>query len=272
MKKINIISVHHQWAYKELSLSIRDACISYGFDAQCYNDINEQTDFNIFITGRNIGPNPNSINIVFETDHAFLSPANRTLDYKKYTRSLHFFDYGKDLRRENIYHCPIGYSKYFDTLIPRIDKRSNFHMGRTTPEGFGSCRQQFRDKFNLFTVNLPGTAEVINDIRDELIVTSKVNINSKFHENYAFVAMHAALILCKGKMLLQEDYGLDDYSIYKPYLILFTEKDFQEKLNYWADYNSERKDFEAFIYEDIKKHKFEDIFYSVIGDLLEQYK
>jgi hypothetical protein len=275
-RKISVISIHHQWAYKELAESIKDALIIFGFEAECYNEIKYQTDFNIFISGQALGVSDSAINIIYETDHIFKSPAQRPIDFVRYTRSLHWFDYKQDLTDQNIYYCPIGYSKYFDTHLIKRDLRPNFHLGRTAPTGFGSCRHLFRTKHDLFSIPRPGSPQIMGDERDEIIVTSKVNINSKFHDNYAFTPLHAALILCKGKMLLQEDYGLDDYNWYKPYLILFDEfdeADFRSKLDYWVSHDKERHDFEQFIHEDIKKnHKFEDIFYDAIGDLLEQYR
>ena len=269
-KKIHVITVHHHWAYRELASSITDALKLYGFDVHQSDYFLDQSDFNIFISGQHQEVDRNNINIVYETDHAFKSPTIRLLDYTKYTRSLHWFDYTQDLTDQNIYYCPIGYSKHFDTHLSKRDLRPNFHMGRTEVNG---PRDLLRKKYNLFTVNDPHRIEIIGKERDELIVTSKVNINSKFHEDYAFASMHAALILCKGKMLLQEDYGLDDYNWYKPYLVLFTDDNFLEKLEYWTTHDKERHEFEAFIYEDIKaNHKFEDIFYAAIGDLLEEYR
>jgi len=274
MKKIKIITVHHHWAYTELVKSIQDVLNSYGFEAYYGDELKDFESFNIFISGQNFGPPVDCINILFETDHAFLSPAKRILDYFRFTRSLTWFDYGEDLRESrNIYYCPLGYSKHFDTDIPRQDKRDTLHIGRSEPVGYGDCRHEFRTKYNLFGFPHPGGGEKIGRERDEYIVTSKVNINSKFHEKYAFVTLHAALIVNKGKLLLQEDYGLNDYGLYKPYIVLFNDKDFEEKLNYWISHDKERHDFEKFVYEEMKtKHRFEKYLYEVIGDLLGAYK
>ena len=276
-KKISIILTGHRWPYEELTESLKDALISFDFDAE-YIYGNKIEDFNIFITGKG-APNvdPGFINIFFETDHIYATGRQKSpIDYKKFTRSLHWFDYtpksrlpvpnDKDLTIENIYYCPIGYSKYFDTVIPKEDLRPTFHMGRSGTYGY---RDAFRLKYSLWN---PGK-NVLGDERDKLIVTSKVNINSRCQALYHFTPLHAALILSKGKLYMQEDFGWDDYNWYKPYLVLFTEENFREKLNYWINHDKERHEFERFIYEDIKKnHPFEKYLYAAIGDLLEQYR
>jgi len=268
-RKIAINVVHNKWAYEELAESIKDALISFDFDATVSYAGTVTEDFNIFITGKGapgLDTTNNRVNIFFETDHIDAVLRQRApIDYSIFTRSLHFFDYTRDLTDQNIYYCPIGYSKHFDTDIPRQDLRPNFHMGRSGNYGH---RNQFRGKYDLWT--LP---PIVGAERDEIIVTSKVNINSRMQTLYFFTPLHAALILCKGKLYMQEELGHDDYNFYKPYLILFDESDFRSKLDYWVFHDKERHDFEQFVHEDIKKnHPFEKYLYAAIGDLLEQYR
>jgi len=271
-KKIDVMTFHHQWAYVELAKSIRDALREYGFESNYYDNVDNQEDFNIVISGQPYPiKNENAINIQFETDHIELTktPPNY---YLKFTRSLHWSDYKKDLRDKNIYYCPIGYSKHFDTNMSRNIIRDTFHMGRTSVDGGDSVRHYFRQKHNLFTINYAGTEPIIGDERDLYITSSKVNINSRLYENYWFTPMHAALIIHKGKLLLQDDCGKDDYNWYKDYIVLFTEEDFNDKIKYWINNNKERNEFEEFIYKEVKeKHSFEKYFYGAMSDLLETY-
>lgn len=276
-RKINVIAVHHQWALVELAMSIVNSLNIYGFEAKYYEDVNKQIDFNVFVSGQDfhLASNDN-INIQVETDHIELDKQiKRSIthkDYFKYTRSLHFFDYKENLEHENIYYCPIGYSKYFDTNIKREELRDSFHMGRASFSGPDSVRTTFRNKYKFSTINGPGTEPIIGGERDKLIVTTKVNVNSRLYEDYWFTPLHAALIIHKGKLLLQDDCGKDDYNWYKDYMILFTEEDFNDKIKHWINNNKERREFEAFIYKEVKeKHPFEKYFYEAVGDLLDKY-
>lgn len=270
MNQIGISVRSHQWTYQELAESIKDALMYFGFDAEIvYGKEYEHRDFNFYTGGAgNDNFKPEGISIFYETDHIDTPlRKRRPINYKLYTRSLHWFDYKKDLTTDNIHYCPIGYSKHFDTHLPREDLRPVFHMGRDGGLGF---RKAFRARHNLWTTSSYTT---IGEERDELIVTSKVNVNSRLEKVYWFTPLHAALIIHKGKLYMQEDHGQDDYNWYKPYMVLFTEDNFMKQLDYWVSHDKERREFEKFVHEEVKKnHPFEKYLYDAIGDLLEQYR
>jgi|WetSurMetagenome_2_1015567.scaffolds.fasta_scaffold03350_8 hypothetical protein len=266
MKRITIQVKYNYWAFTELAESMKDAILEYGIDCVVnYGVIADPSDFMIHIFGKGINVPESEICVIFETDHKDFPLRQRApINYKDdWTRSLHFFDYGEDLTSENIYYCPVGYSKYFDTDLLRRDIRKNYHMGR------GPNRIYFRSKYNLWTPEKP----VVGEERDNLIVSSKVNINSRKYDDYCFTPLHAALIIHKGKLYMEEEYNRNDYNWYKDYMILYTDETFRDKLNYWTHNDKERKDFEAFVHNEVKtKHRFEKYFYAAISDLLDSYK
>lgn len=258
------------WATSELVEAIKDAVTDYGFDVIVqYSNRKAPRGYDFIIqVGARYGINqPDSaISVFVDTDHIELrEQRGSSLDYSAFTRSLHFFDYKEDLTHKNIYYCPIGYSRHFDTTIPHWDLRDSFHMGRYNGH---RSRKRFRMKHKLWSPGLVHGAE-----RDAYIVTSKININSRASEDYWFTPLHAALIVQKGKLYMQDDVGKDDYHFYKPYLVLFTEEDFKEKYDYWLTHDKKRREFEQFIHEDIKQnHPFGKYFYAAMGDLLEDYR
>jgi hypothetical protein len=267
MKTITVHNQHNKWAFEELTESIKDAVLAYGgFDVKVnYGVISDPSDFMIHIFGKGLPVPASEISIIVETDHKDFDLRQRApIDYPKWTRSLHFFDYGEDLRHENIYFLPLGYSKHFDTNIPREIKRNNFHFGR------GGDRPSFRNRNNLWH---PATLPIGRE-RDEYIVTSKVNINSPKYEKYCFTPLHAALIVHKGKVYLEQDYGKDEYHFFKDYIILYRDEiDCLGKIDHWVRHDKEREDFEKFIYDEVRtKHTFEKYFFEAMGDLLEAYK
>jgi len=271
MKKILVHTTKSgAWCTAELTESIKDALIYFGFDAVSeYRNrgISSGYDFVIQV-GYGNGFHPHTgIYVFVETDMIGLRKNyNTILDYTIFTRSLHPFDYKEDLTSENIYYCPVGYSKHYDTTIPHTDLRDSFCMGR---DRYGPARGEFRKRYNLWTTD----TIVAGKERDELIVTSKININPRPYENYWFTTLHASLVVFKGKLLMQDDVGKDDYNFYRPYMILYTEDDFIDKYNYWLTHDKERHEFEQFIYEDLKNnHPFEKYFYAAMGDILEEYR
>ena len=68
-KKINVITVHHHWALREIASSITDTLLLYDFDVHSTDDFLEQSDFNVIISGKDIPVDKSNINIVVETDH-----------------------------------------------------------------------------------------------------------------------------------------------------------------------------------------------------------
>lgn len=269
-KTILVYARHRKGVYVELAESIKDALLYYGFDAvTAYeNGRPKGYDFMIEFTTKFYNNPHSEISVFVEVDHIDLVPPHRKLDYSIYTRSLHLFDYKRDLTEKNIYYCPIGYSKHFDTNLPHVDLRDSYHMGVTK---YPYIRMVFRRKHNLWTHH--NRRMVFGDERDSLIVTSKINVNSRAFEDYWFTPLHAALVLHKGKLYMQDDTGKDDYNWYKPYMVLFSEEDFEEKYQYWLSHDKERKEFEHFVHEDIKvNHRFEKYFYAAMGDLLEDYR
>jgi hypothetical protein len=278
MSREILIHVHRNWRVcYEIAEAIKDSLLSFGFDTKAlyYRDRSfpsikslknefiisfaHKTDYSDAIDFNN------RIIIFIETDHIWYPGlrVSNPIQYSRFARSLHFFDYGKDLRDQNIYYFPLGYHKAFDTTIEKRDLRDTFSLGSAKP-----IRKAFRENFNLFAVE----DQVWGQERDELIMTSKVNINSAFDVDYWHSPLHASLILFKGKMLMQEDYGKDDYNWHAPYLVLFNQENFKEKLDYWVNHDKERREFEDYIYTEVKKHKFEDYLYNSIGDLLESYR
>jgi hypothetical protein len=268
-RRITVITHLAPEMFVELALACVEALQSYGFDAVYCVDpaCNKQTDFNIIVSNKKLKRvSKNNINVVWETEHIeTIYRKKYPVDYTEYTRSLHWFDYKQDLTDRNIHFCPIGYSKWFDTSLPKRDIWPYFHMGATRR---GLPRYEFRKKFGIQPDD-----QIYGRSRDVLIMRSKVNINTRAYEDYWFTPLHAALILFKGKMLLQDDTDKDDYYFYKPYLNFFTEDDFVEKLHYWLEHDKERHEWEHFIHEDMKaKFPFEKYLYDAIGDLLEDYR
>jgi hypothetical protein len=268
--KITIQCVErHFGIIQELSKSIQDALNEYGFDAQIKFGMDLDCAFTVVMgcKGQMDWPEGHKY-VLIETDHIDTPLRQRTpINYsdKAIIRSLHWSDYKRDLRDKNIYYCPIGYSKHFDTNIKREDLQDSFHMGRSG--GYG-LRDAFRAKYNLWTTPAP----VSGDVRDKIMVTSKININSKLQENYWFTPMHASLTIHKGKLLMQEDCEKDDYNFYKPYMILFNQENFKEKYDYWLNHDKERHEFEQFVYEDIRKnHPYNKYFYAAMEDILKEY-
>jgi hypothetical protein len=234
MKNITVWNEQNAWAFTELIETIKDAILQYGgFDVKVnYGILTNPNDFIIQLHGKGIPVPRSEISVLVESDHIDLPLRKRApLDYTKWTRSLHFFDYKRDLKDQNIHFLQLGYSKHFDTDIPRQDLRNTFHFGR------GGDRPKFRNEYKLWH---PTTKVPIGRERDEYIVTSRININSRKEEDYRFTPLHAALVVHKGKLYFEEDYGLDDYGFFKDYLILYTMENFREKLDHWSRNEKER--------------------------------
>jgi hypothetical protein len=269
------ITIHVPRCYKnfvEYITAAEDSLIKFGFDVDKLiyrrnsppDDMLVKSDFVFYLADRSHKKHKDKINVFIETDHKELElRKDFPIQYDEYTRSIHWFDYKENLQKKNIYYCPIGYHKTFDTDIKKQDLRDNLFIGRIT-----NPRECFLKNFK-FVYN-PG--DIFGRKRDELIITSKININYRLIDDYWFTPLHAALILFKGKLLLQDEYNKDDYGWMKPYLIFFNDENFQDVYNYWLTHDKERREFEDYIYTEVKKHMFEDYFYKAVGDLLEQYR
>ena len=270
-REILVYARYRKGVYVELVESMKDSLLHLGFDAVTGYESGRPPqgyDFIIEIVSKFDNRPHSEISVFVEIDHIDLE-GHKKVDYAAFTRSLHIFDYKRDLTRENIYYCPIGYSKHFDTAALRVDLRDSFHMGVSRSRR--GLRYRFRHKHNLWTTH--DRRYVFGEERDEFIVTSKINVNTRPFVDYWFTPLHAALVLFKGKLYMQEDMGKDDYNWYKQYMVLFTEENFQEKYDYWLSHDRERREFEQFVHEDIKKnHPFEKYFYAAMGDLLEDYR
>lgn len=270
MTEIKVFTFRNHHAFCELALTVVDALRLYGYESNYYGFKEDKTpgQFNIAIGGQGSWNEPKDcINVLYETDHVdFYKEIGVENDYHRYIRALHYFDYKKDLKDKNIWYCPIGYSVRFDTDLPRQEDRDYFYFGFIE-----SHRRRFLKKHGLERCH--GNSGLWNHDRDNMIVSSKVNIISRKQPNWWFTPLHAALITQKGKLFLQDDCGKDDYHFYKPYLTLFNEDNFEDLFNYWVNHDQERRDYEAFIKDDFQKnHPFHKYFHAAMGDLLEMAK
>lgn len=132
-------------------------------------------------------------------------------------------------------HFPLGYSTQFDNIEKhsQVEIRDTYFFGSLTNHRLKILKAQ----------NIHYRVRIWGKERDALINTSKLNVNlSAFNKPYCFAPIHALLIICKGKFLLQENCH-DNYDIWKPYIKEFTLTEYQKQKKYWLECEEERLRF-----------------------------
>lgn len=151
---------------------------------------------------------------------------------QKWDRKLVFFP---KISVDGAVRFPLGYSTQFDN-IEKHDQTENadtYFFGALTPHRRSVLRKN----------NIQFEQQVWGKERDILINKARLNVNIlAFAKPYFFAPIHALLVLCKGKFLLQESCQ-GDYDIYKPYIKEFILKDFQSQKRYWLANEDERLQF-----------------------------
>jgi hypothetical protein len=238
---VGVISIGPPHIYKELvqglALSLKELYYNpiIRYHQHSGNDIIYSSPFkiNIIITGRSFKPNNNHINILVETEQNHIRRDPELPEqYSNYTKVLQIFK-EQEVMSPNSVYFPIGYSDAFSSTISNDSKSYDVsHFGQVIPEW---RRSRLIDKFNVHNINSFG------ELRDVVIQNSKINVIFKKHEEYYFTPIHALLIICKGKFLLQEQ--CKEYGIYKNCLIEFTEDTYLDTIKYWLENRKHRIDF-----------------------------
>lgn len=266
---MKIIECGRKRVFREVSLAFQDALLDMGYKSEICNWVHlwnkkykrrsddlKPDKFNIYIHGRenniNLG-SKKTINICFQTEQLLLN-RYKLSNRNKWDKILEIFP--TQINYPNTVYFPLGYSKYFDNNIKQQKEIIDFFtFGANTQH-----RKQWK-KFGISCKNSWG------EKRDNFIIQAKLNINLKAYNEYYFAPIHALLILCKGKVLLQEN--AKGYGIFKDYIIPFDKSNFKKISKYWLSNNEKRIEKGKKIRKDLKNnHHFTDYFKEAMRDIL----
>lgn len=246
---IHIIIIGRQFTMQEFAAALSEALMNKGYKrikifyyekidlrrgGRKKTPINFSPDINIIVDLQHcdeelIIPNNNSTKIL-------ILPEQRLpkWDTSKWDRVLTFFRHLSD-KDKNILYFPLGYSSRFCSEPISAKEHDTYFFGSLTKD-----RIKFLDKFKIYYEQ-----KCYGHKRDSYIHNAKINVNiiPRNHREYFFAPLHALLILCKGKFLLQQSCE-KDYSLYKPYIKEFKdESDYQKTVDYWLKNKQERIQF-----------------------------
>jgi len=252
MKKVTIILIGPLYMYQELLNGLIHSLKIMGYDPETIHHPQPRPDFkskaklNIIISGKGFIPNKDNINILIEVDQNLRrrDPEYIKEQYHNYTKILDIFkEQATDF--PNGEYFPIGYSDAFSLNSTPDSKYTQdvLHFGQVIP---GWRRERLITKFNIHNINLFGHS------RDQYITNAKINVTLRKHEDYYFAPIHALLILCKGKLLLQEK--CSEYGVYADSIIEFTEDTYLDTVNYWLQNKEARVKFETDARDNLKTH------------------
>lgn len=169
-------------------------------------------------------PSNNSIKILIWTEQSKIP-----LTYDKWDLILTFF---ADLaNHEKEVHFQLGYSKAFDNpTLGKVQSHNLFCFGANMPYRLSVCKK-FGIHFERF---------VWGSHRDSLIQNAKLNINiNAFNRPYYFAKLHALLVLCRGKILLQQQ-PAGIYDAYRPFITVWNDSNFGSLSKYWLEDDARR--------------------------------
>lgn len=270
--KIHIIIIGKMATFCEMAYAIKDCLLNYGYDVEINSymprkdlgshlskviydckesEIIKYGKINIFIRGHRVIPDSNCTNILIQTEQNPIYCRDKNI----WAKILEFFPELVDVNSE---YFPLGYSKYFDTMIDNTkEKQDFFFFGSKTTRRRRLCR-----KFNIPMEHMWGNT------RDELIMATKINVNCKANRKYFYAPLRGLLVMCKGKILLQEKCN-GGYGIYKKYPIIFNEKIFEKVSKKWLEDEEGRKEYGMKVREDLMaNHRFEDYFEKAMKGIL----
>jgi len=269
--KIHIIIIGKMATFCEMVYAIRDCLLNHGYDVEINNympkkdlggklshiiydckesEIIKYGKINIFIRGHRVIPDSNCTNILIQTEQNLTYCGDKNI----WTKILEPYP---EMVDENSEYFPLGYSKYFDTMIEMEEKQNFFTFGVKTDRRKKLCRN-----FNIPIEYKWG------DSRDKLIMDTRINVVFNAYKNYIFPITHGLLIMCKGKILLQEECN-GGYGIYKKYPISFNEKNFKEVSRKWLEDDERRKEYGMKVRKELmENHRFEDNFAKAMKNII----
>ena len=255
---IHLLIFGRENSFHELQLAIEDSLSDMGYKTKIfYHDkrvspkpIIFSKDINIVINTQKVNedivfPKNNSIKILIQTEQSLMGQNGRRkmiYDYSKWDKVLEFFE--ENVKEENMVYFPLGYSRFFEgNSTPVKEDIDTFFFGAPTDRRINLTRR----------LGIKRSSDLIwKADRDLMIKRTKVNVNLlAFTKNYSFAPLHCLMVICKGKLFLQEK--TSGYGAYKEYIELFTEDTYFDIIKYWLSHEEERLQRGREVREKLKK-------------------
>jgi hypothetical protein len=243
--------------FYELALAVQHAMANIGIYVPIVQTTKQDKvkDVNIYIHGWGNILNPNAANINIQTEQYAIRKPKKSL--KRWTKILELFP--SQVQYTNTVFFPIGYSKKFDYFSQyKVLPKSIFTFGALT----------LRRKYIIKKHNIQTQANIYGNTRDKQIVQAQININIHPYNNYMFAPLRSALIISKGKLLLQEQVT-HNCNIYQNLLYLYNVNTLSNELEQLKSSPKLCKELgEDFKATFQRKHDFNNYFFAAVKGII----